>query len=152
MYGPEPDPHHAAANPIVLALGFVVFTGLLQPLLPCMILLLTCSGRIEGFMNPLASFLSARWLSSVASKSFDIYLLHPIVIMCVWSVHPPSKWLESPKAQSFLTILSVVLTLTWCAACLQSHVVAALMSILQRLIRVSSHKLVSHRVYPCGFS
>ena len=152
MYGPVPDPDHAAANPIVLALGFVLFTGLLQPLLPCMILLLTCNGRIEGFLNPLARFLSARWLLNIESKSFDIYLLHPIVIMCVWSVHPPSQWLESPKAQSFLTILVFVFTSTWCAACLQSHVVTSLMSILQRLIRIFSHKLMTLKVDPCGLS
>ena len=129
-YGATPNPHHPAANPMVLALAFVVFTGLMQPLLPCLILLLTCNGQVKGFMNPVASLLSAKWLSRLANMSFDIYLLHPIVILCIWSIYPPSTWLESPDMRSFVALVAVVLITTSCVASLHKRIVTSMVSCL----------------------
>ena len=123
IYGPASNASHPAAKVWVLAIGFVLFTGLLQPLLPFMIVLLTCNKFSIGHVSNLARGLSAWWLTSFSELTFDIYLLHPIVIMALWSYHPPSSWFDPTDARPFFIAVLGVFTTSVTAAWLHLRLV-----------------------------
>ena len=120
VYGPMSDPGHPAAKAWVLAIGFVFFTGLLQPLLPCIIVVLVCNKYSKGYVRILARGLSAAWLSRISEVTFDIYLLHPIVIMALWSYYPPSSWFDPSDARPFLIAVLGIFSASLSAAWLHS--------------------------------
>ena len=123
-YGAQPDPSHPAANPAVLAVGFVFIDGLLQPMLPFLLILLACA-QLPGPSAALRKVLTCTPLKRVADVSYDVYLLHPIVILCVWSVLPPSVWFDPAGAWPFLGVAALVLALSLGAAVLHGWVVSA---------------------------
>lgn len=123
-YGPDPDPDHPAANPAVLAVGFVLVTGLLQPLLPFCLLLLSCAG-LSGAPRVLSGALSVRVLKWVADVSYDVYLLHPMVIMGLWSVLPPSAWFTPDSVLPFWAVTCLVMALSIVAAVLHMKFVSS---------------------------
>lgn len=127
-YGPKPDPNHPAANPAVLAVGFVFVTGLLQPLLPALILLLACAG-LGGPYGVLAKALSIRPLKWVADVSYDVYLLHPLLIMGVWSVLPPSEWFNPKDPRPFFAVTCLACVLSLVTGSLHGKAVQALTSV-----------------------
>lgn len=130
-YGPRPDPKHPAAHPAILAVGFVFVTGLLQPLLPTSILILTCAG-MRGPSAVLARMFSNGMLKWVADVSYDVYLLHPIVIMGVWSVLPPSEWFEPSKPLPFFGVTCVVCFVSLATGFLQGKMVQRVMRIFTK--------------------
>lgn len=121
-YGPKPNPDHPAANPAILAIGFVFHTGLLQPLLPASILVLACAG-VGRPSAVLAKLLSAGVLRWVADISFDVYLLHPLVIMGIWSALPPSSWFDPEEPLPFIAVTCLVCLLSFAAAVLHGNLV-----------------------------
>ena len=133
-YGPQPDPSHPAANAGVLALGFVLVTGLLQPLLPFLAVLLSCA-RLPGLhwavLHGVLTCAPLRW---VADVSYDVYLLHPIVIMAVWTVLPPSQWFDPKQALPFAGVTGLVVALSLATAWLHGRAVAGLINILESRI------------------
>ena len=134
-YGPKPNPDHPAANPAILAIGFVFHTGLLQPLLPASVLVLACAG-VGRTSAVIAKFLSTDVLRWVADISFDVYLLHPLVIMGVWSLLPPSLWFDPGNPWPFIAVTCLVCLLSFAAAKLHGnlvHRVTALLSLHQLL-------------------
>jgi peptidoglycan/LPS O-acetylase OafA/YrhL len=128
-YGPAPDANHPAANPAILAVGFVFVTGLLQPLLPFCLLLLSCAG-FNGLPSALSKLLSVRALSWVADVSYDVYLLHPLVIMAVWSALPPSEWFDPTRPLTFWGVTSIVIALSFVSAAFHKSVVSLIVKAL----------------------
>lgn len=128
-YGPTPDPNHPAANPAVLAAGFVFATGLLQPLLPASILMLACAG-LSGLSSVLEKLLSWKELRRVADLSYDVYLLHPLIIMGVWSVLPPSRWFDPNDLLPFTAVACLVITLSFATAFVHYRMVQSVTKLL----------------------
>ncbi len=128
-YGSKPNPDHPAANPAILAIGFVFHTGLLQPLLPASILVLACAG-LGGPSAVLAKLLSSGVLRWVADISFDVYLLHPLVIMGIWSVLPPSLWFDPGNSLPFIAVTCLVCLLSFATAVLHGNLVLRMTALL----------------------
>lgn len=124
IYGPTPNAEHPAANPYVLATGFVIFTGLLQPLLPCILVILVCKYQSGGLAGIVAHALSRAWFSHLAHVSFNVYLLHPIIIMAIWSLYPPSKWFVPSNAMPFASMAVVITVLSILFAVIQAQIVS----------------------------
>ena len=76
--GFKPDPDHKMADPILLFIGYVLMVGLLQPLLPALLLLMVTTGQGGGWQR-LTHVLSAPAFMSFSSLTYDIYLLHALV-------------------------------------------------------------------------
>lgn len=133
-YGPAPDPEHPGANLVTLAVGFVLVSGLLQPLLPCLVLLLACA-KLPGPSALLGRVLSWGLFRWVSDLSYDVYLLHPIVIFAVWCVLPPSVWFDPNHAAPFLHVTCLVVALSFCAAYLHSRLVGAAMKMPSHMRR-----------------
>ena len=128
-YGATPDASHPAANPAVLAVAFVLVTGLLQPMVPCLMLLLACA-KLPGVSALLGSFLSMAAFQWVADLSYDVYLLHPIVILAVWCVLPPSVWFDPHHATPFLLVTCLVVAMSFGVAYLHKRLVGAATSMV----------------------
>lgn len=133
-YGPMPSGNGYKANPMGVAIGFVLFTGLMQPMLPCMILLISCNSQSRGLNRLLSRALSASWLSKLGQLSFDVYLLHPIIIMATWSLYPPMIWFDPADARSFLIVVVAILLASFIAAWIHSQMVGVLVSVMQSVI------------------
>ena len=113
-------------------MGFVFITGLLQPLLPFLLVLLACA-RLPGPSAALHRVLTWTPLKWVADVSYDVYLLHPIVILCVWSVLPPSAWYDPANAWPFVCVAALVLVLSFGAATLHGWLVSASCSMFRSI-------------------
>ena len=139
-YGPTPDPKHPGANPATLAVGFVLVTGLLQPLVPCLAILLACAKLPDGPSALLGRALSWRGFRWVAGLSYDVYLLHPIVILAVWCVLPPSEWFDPDDPAPFLRVTCLVVVISFGAAYLHSKLVGAALGGLSHMRRWATRK------------
>ena len=62
--------------------------------------------------------LSWRAWRVVAEASYDLYLLHPMVMLAVWSAFPPSSWfaLPDPSPLAFLGATAAVFVVSLAAA------------------------------------
>ena len=81
-----------------------------------MIVLLTCNKYSNGHVRNVARGLSAWWLTKISDISFDIYLLHPIIIMALWSYYPPSSWFDPADARPFFIAVLGIFTASVAAA------------------------------------
>ena len=114
-FGPRPDPAHPLASPHAKVIGVAGVTGLLQPAALTYLLLFVALG-----VSPtLSRALSSRWWRQIAAASYDVYLLHPMVMYVVWSMLPPSSWfaLPDPSPLRFAFMTAIVL----CASLLLAH-------------------------------
>ncbi len=105
-FGPAPDISHPLASPAALVIGVAGITGLLQPAALTFLiihLVLNISERISKFF-------SWRGWRPVAEASYDVYLLHPMVMFGVWSVLAPGDWfdLKNPRPLPFLGVCAIV--------------------------------------------
>ncbi|BDA41092.1 probable nose resistant to fluoxetine protein 6 at N-terminal half [Coccomyxa sp. Obi] len=116
--GLEHDPAHPTADPVILGGAIIVQMGLISPLLTVFTLLLTTTGQ-AGLPKRLADALSNPLLARVADLSYDIYLVHPLVIFGVWSVLPPSTWFFFNNPIPFALVACLVLALSAAAAWVQ---------------------------------
>lgn len=106
-FGPEPDPSHPLASPQALVVGVAGITGLLQPAALTYLLLYA----VLGVSRSLSRALSWRRWRLLSAASYDVYLLHPMVMYVVWSALPPGSWfaLPNPSPLRFAAVTSVVL-------------------------------------------
>lgn len=109
-YGPEPVKGHPLNSPAAKVIGVAGITGLLQP--AALTLLLCCA--VMGLSQRATRALAWKGWRQVADVSYDIYLIHPMMMYVVWTGLPPSAWFEvqKPSALSFLAVSGVVM---WCS-------------------------------------
>jgi peptidoglycan/LPS O-acetylase OafA/YrhL len=89
--GLNPDPAHKLGDPVMLFAGYVLMVGLLQPLLPALLLLMVTTGQGGGWQR-LTRVLSAPAFLSFASITYDIYLLHVLVRCPPYHTNVLSAW------------------------------------------------------------
>lgn len=77
--GFEPDAGHSMSQPATLFIGVVLLSGLLQPLLPALVVLMATTAQLGSAWAHAASSLSRPPFLSFADITYDIYLLHPLV-------------------------------------------------------------------------
>lgn len=114
-FGPHPDPTHPLADPIMRVSVAVGLSGVLQPLALAYILAYAVASRPQSMLY---RFLTGRFLSTVARLSYDVYLLHPMVVLGVWTIFPPDTWfwLPRPSPWPFLGVSTLVLLASLAAA------------------------------------
>ena len=105
-FGPAPDQAHPLASPAALVIGVAGITGLLQPAALTFIIITL----VLNLSKTLSACLSWRGWRLVADASYDVYLLHPMVMFGVWSVLAPGNWfdLRNPRPLPFLGVCAVV--------------------------------------------
>ena len=105
-FGPRPDPAHPLASPHAKVIGVAGITGLLQPAALTYLLLYAAL----GVSTSMSRFLSWRRWRLVSAASYDVYLLHPMVMYAVWNIFPPSSWfaLPDPSPLRFAAVTAVV--------------------------------------------
>ncbi|CAL8462705.1 g2238 [Coccomyxa elongata] len=118
-FGPAPDAAHPLSSPAALVSGVALVTGLLQPAALTYIIVhlaLKISGTLSGC-------LSWRGWRLIADASYDIYLLHPIVMFGVWSVLLPGDWFDmsKPRLLPFLAVTSIVFGISFVLAAAHSR-------------------------------
>ena len=109
-YGPEPVEGHPLNSLAAKVIGVAGVTGLLQP--AALTLLLCCA--VLGVSRRVTRALAwTRW-RQVADVSYEMYLIHPMVMYVVWTVIPPSAWfdVQKPSALAFLAVSAIVI---WCS-------------------------------------
>ena len=113
-FGPEPDPQHPLASPQALVLGVAGITGLLQPAALTYLVVYVALG-VSG---TLSRALSWRGWRVVAAASYNMYLLHPMIMLAVWSWFPPASWfaLPNPSVLGYLGVTAVVFVISLAAA------------------------------------
>lgn len=114
-FGPHPDPKHPLADPLTRVSVAVGLSGVLQPLALAYILAYAVACRSQSWSY---RFLTGRFLAIVARLSYDVYLLHPIVVLGVWTIFPPDTWFRLPRPSpwSFLGVSALVLLASLAAA------------------------------------
>ena len=105
-FGPAPIEGHPLNTPAMKVFGVAGVTGLLQP--AALTYLLCCA--VLGLSRRTNRMLMWKGWRQVSDVSYDIYLLHPMVMYAVWTVLPPSAWfnVQKPSALNFLLVSSVV--------------------------------------------
>jgi peptidoglycan/LPS O-acetylase OafA/YrhL len=131
-FGPYPDPTHPLADPATLLVGAVGVTGLLQPASLAFLIALAVVAPSE---SRISRVLSARAWGVVSDVSYDVYLLHPMVVLGVWTVFPPSTWFHvtQPKPWAFLGVSTVVLG----ASTLAAHAHSAVWTRVRPCVRMA---------------
>ncbi|KAK9907547.1 hypothetical protein WJX75_005734 [Coccomyxa subellipsoidea] len=109
--GPHSDPTHLLANPINCAFAYVVITGVLSPLLPALTLLLITSKGV-GTPSAVTRLFSAPVFKWLADITYNIYLIHPLVMFCMWLVLPPSVWFAPDQPLTFALVSCLALALS----------------------------------------
>ena len=114
-FGPEPNPQHPLASPQSLIIGVAGITGLLQPAALTYLVIFAALGTSRA----LSRALSWHGWRLIAAASYDLYLLHPMIMLAVWSVFPPASWfaLQDPSLLGFLAVTAVVFIVSLSAAC-----------------------------------
>ncbi len=118
-FGPVPDAAHPLSSPAALVTGVALVTGLLQPAALTYIIVhlaLKISRTLSGC-------LSWRGWRPIADASYDIYLLHPMVMFGVWSVLLPRDWFDvtNPRLLPFLAVTGVVFGISFVLATAHSR-------------------------------
>lgn len=118
-FGPAPDPTHPLSSPAALVTGVAVVTGLLQPAALTYIIV-HLAMRISG---TLSGCLSWRGWRPIADASYDVYLLHPMVMFGVWSLLPPGDWFDvsKPRLLPFLAVAGIVFGISFVLATAHSR-------------------------------
>ncbi|CAL8465636.1 g5172 [Coccomyxa elongata] len=103
-FGPR-YPEHVLTNPAMAAFAYICIVGVTYPLLSAMTLVLTTTQQ-PGNSSFLAKALSNRAFVWLADITYDIYLLHALVIMAVFHVLPPPLWFkpEEPRWENFAAV------------------------------------------------
>ena len=109
-YGPEPVKGHPLNSPAAKVIGVAGITGLLQP--AALTLLLCCA--VMGVSQRVTRALAWTGWRRVADVSYDMYLIHPMMMYAVWTLLPPSAWfdVQKPSALKFLAVSAIVI---WCS-------------------------------------
>lgn len=133
-FGPAPVEGHPLNSPAAKVVGVAGITGFAQP--AALTFLLCCA--VLGLSQHVTRALSWRGWRPVADVSYDIYLLHPMVMYAVWTVLPPSAWfdVEKPSALKFITVSSVVFWVSLGVARLHSKAWACLIRPQRRQCKV----------------
>lgn len=105
-FGPEAVAGHPLNTPAAKVVGVAGITGLLQP--AALTFLLCCA--VLGASRRVTRVLSWKGWRQVAEVSYDMYLIHPMVMYGVWTLLPPSAWFDvaKPSALKFVGVSSVV--------------------------------------------
>ena len=105
-FGPAPVKGHPLNTPAMKVFGVAGITGLLQP--AALTYLLCCA--VLGLSQRVSRMLMWKGWRQVADASYDVYLLHPMVMYAVWTVLPPSAWIDvqKPSVVTFLAVSSLV--------------------------------------------
>ena len=105
-FGPAPIEGHPLNTPGMKIFGVACITGLLQP--AALTYLLCCA--VLGLSQRATRMLTWKGWRQVADVSYDMYLLHPMVMYAVWTALPPSAWFHvgKPSAVKFVAVSSVV--------------------------------------------
>ena len=109
-YGPEPVEGHPLNSPAAKVIGVAGVTGLLQP--AALTLLVCCA--VLGVSRRVTRALAWTGWRRMADVSYEMYLIHPMVMYAVWTVLPPSAWfdVQKPSALAFLAVSAIVM---WCS-------------------------------------
>ncbi|KAK9907461.1 hypothetical protein WJX75_004077 [Coccomyxa subellipsoidea] len=89
--GPQLDPTHLMANPMNCAFAYILIAGVLSPLLPALTLLLVTSKGV-GTPSAVTNLFSLPVFKWFADITYDIFIIHPLVMFGMWFVLPPSLW------------------------------------------------------------
>ncbi|KAK9907538.1 hypothetical protein WJX75_005542 [Coccomyxa subellipsoidea] len=118
-FGPAPDKAHLLASPAALVIGVAGITGLLQPAALTYLIIHLALNVSET----LSGCLSWRGWRPFADSSYDVYLLHPMVMFGVWSVLAPGTWfdLQNPSPLPFLGVCAVVFGVSFVLARVHSR-------------------------------
>lgn len=113
-FGAAPDASHRLASPAALVIGVAGITGLLQPAALSFLvvhLALNVSRTASGCM-------AWRVWRPIAAASYDVYLLHPMIMFGVWSVLAPGAWFDvrDPRPLPFLGVTAVVFAVSFVLA------------------------------------
>ena len=105
-FGPAPVEGHPLNTPSMKVFGVAGVTGLLQP--AALTYLLCCA--VLGLSRQAGRMLMWKGWRKVSDVSYDIYLLHPMVMYAVWTVLPPSAWfnVQKPSVANFVVVSSMV--------------------------------------------
>ncbi|CAL8466626.1 g6162 [Coccomyxa elongata] len=135
--GPAQDPKHPLANPIIFFAAFTLVQGFFLPLLPALTLLLITT-QLPGPPAVLARLLSHAVCARLASISYEMYLVHSLVICGVFALFPPSTWFAVDNPVPFALIACHVIAVSAAAAWVLNRVVAALVVYIGRHLRFST--------------
>lgn len=136
--GAQEDATHPLSNKGLMFVGFVISLGIIQPATVALAILYFASEKEKPGGR------LAKGVSWTANQTYDVYLLHPLVLfMLFWAV-PPSGWFFSGAAASkatFFAFGALTLTLSILAGYLQRTVcstagirIAQLANVLQRKV------------------
>eukprot|EP00884_Botryococcus_braunii_P009350 jgi/Botrbrau1/18416/Bobra.0072s0009.1 len=136
--GAQEDVTHPLSNKGLMFVGFVLSLGIIQPATIALATVYVASGP-EKPGGKLAAVLS--W---VADQTYDIYLLHPLVLFILFGAIPPSTWFFKGPAASKTTFFAFG-ALTLALSIMAGHVQRALCSavgfrISQAVRTMSQHK------------
>jgi peptidoglycan/LPS O-acetylase OafA/YrhL len=137
--GAQADPAHPLANKGLMFFGFVISLGVIQP--ATIALAIVYLATDNGSSNP--SNKTERVLSWLAAQTYDVYLLHPLVLFAIFWFVPPSTWFFKGSAASpisFFGLGAVTLLLSILAGYLQRGVGSTIALVASHGAQVISRK------------
>jgi hypothetical protein len=86
LAGPEKDPNHIMWNPLCLFAGLVGFMSIVQPATIALAIVIFASSSWKP-----SPTLSAA-ISCLSSQTYEVFLLHPLILIFLFEAFPPSTW------------------------------------------------------------
>ncbi|EIE18239.1 hypothetical protein COCSUDRAFT_45501 [Coccomyxa subellipsoidea C-169] len=128
--GPQVDPNHIMADPVNLAFAFIGIRGVLSPVLPALTLALITNKRM-GETSMVARAFSLPVFQWLAGITYDIFLTHPLVLLCVWYILPPSVWFAPDRPYTFALVTCISFSLSAAFAWLHNRAWSNLMEMIR---------------------
>lgn len=130
IIGPEEDLAHPFNQKAILFFLFVIFFGVLLPAIIALAVVYMASIE-EKPSEKVAAIIS--WS---ARQTYDVFLLHPLVLILLFTVFPPSTWFfagDSASTMSFFAFGALTLTLSVLGGYLQRAMCSVCMAQLSAL-------------------
>lgn len=123
--GAREDPAHPLSQKGLMFVGFVISLGILQPATVALAVVYMASA--EDKPSEKVAF-TVSWL---AKQTYDIYLLHPLVLIFLFMISPPSLWFftgTSSSAARFFLFGALTLALSMLGGYVQRRLCSVCLS------------------------
>lgn len=137
ILGAREDPTHPFSQKGPMFFSFVIFLGVVHPATIALAAVYVASAEKKPNEKVAAT------VSWFAKQTYDVFLLHPLLLMLIFSVFPPSTWFftaDTSPAAKFFAVGALTLALSAFAGYLQRAVCAVFVPRLSDLASAAFSK------------